>query len=46
MVHKTGHVLNDIKLDNIMIHKSEQKDVFRVLLIDFGMVTRYTDSNG
>jgi serine/threonine protein kinase len=46
MVHRTGHVLNDIKLDNIMIHKSEEKDVFRVLLIDYGMVTKYTDKDG
>ena len=46
IVHKTGHILNDVKLDNIMIHKSEGEDDLRVLLIDFGMAHKYTDSDG
>ena len=42
IVHNTGYVYNDLKLDNIMIDPHKNNDA-RVLLIDYGMATRYLD---
>ena len=44
VVHKTGYVMNDMKMDNIMLHKS--KDELRTILIDFGLATPYRDKEG
>ena len=42
IVHNTGYVYNDLKLDNIMIDLHKNNDA-RVILIDYGMATRYLD---
>ena len=36
--------MNDMKMDNIMLHKS--KDELRTILIDFGLATPYRDKEG
>jgi tRNA A-37 threonylcarbamoyl transferase component Bud32 len=39
-VHESGHVYNDLKLENVMI----EGDL--VFLVDFGLATKYVDDDG
>ena len=45
IVHQSGHVYNDLKLDNIMLQINKNHDA-HVVLIDYGMATRYLDDEG
>ena len=55
IVHKAGYVYNDLKLDNIMLDQKQRQrktveenndEQLRILLIDFGMATKYVDEDG
>ena len=47
LVHETGYVYNDLRMENIMIEienlKSEKQ---KVKLINYSLVTRFLDSDG
>jgi len=44
ILHETGRTYNDLKLNNIMIDKSE--DGIRMTLIDYGFADSYVNKNG
>lgn len=47
LVHESGHVYNDIKMENVMIKKYKNPSTrFYIKLIDYGFVTKYTDDAG
>ena len=51
MIHETGYVYNDMKLDNIVVGDdpdlpNAQQSLFKIRLIDFGLVKKYTNQNG
>ena len=45
IIHQSGYVHNDLKLENLMLQKRDEEGP-RVLIIDFGMTTEYLDENG
>lgn len=51
LIHASGYVHNDLKLENILVGKASTKpdsyvDLHRVTLIDFGLSTMYLDQEG
>lgn len=45
VIHSTGRTFNDLKPPNVMLGKNEKGNDAAVL-IDFGFVQRFKDSNG
>ena len=45
-LHEQGFVYNDLKLDNIIVGTGSSDTMHQIKLIDFGLVTRYLDSDG
>ena len=45
IIHESGVVYNDIKLENVMIAKQEKESI-SIKLIDFGLSTSYLDNTG
>ena len=43
IVHESGNIHNDLKLDNIMITDGKDQNI---VLIDYGFVTQYLDGDG
>ena len=48
VLHESGFIYNDLKLDNIMIHRDSdsQDDDFNLVLIDYGFATEYLNNFG
>ena len=48
IIHQSGFVHNDLKLENLMLKKRDGEVGLtpRVLIIDYGMTTEYLDQNG
>lgn len=51
LIHNTGFLYNDLKLNNIVIgdaeeHKNHAKSLHKIRIIDFGLAQKYYDSNG
>ena len=53
IVHKSGHIYNDLKLENVMVTKKQKNSILdeededmRILLIDFGMCSKFQDADG
>lgn len=44
-LHETGHVYNDLKLENIMINQTKDQPP-QVKLIDYGLISKYQDEDG
>ncbi|CDW72575.1 UNKNOWN [Stylonychia lemnae] len=45
-LHECGYIHRDIKLDNILLDQKETNKSRNLILIDFGLSTKYTDVNG
>jgi serine/threonine protein kinase len=51
LIHASGYIHNDLKLENILVGKASAQpdsfvDLHRVTLIDFGLCTMYLDQEG
>ena len=44
IIHQSGYIHNDLKLENLMLQKRD-RDGPRVLIIDYGFTTEYLDQN-
>jgi tau tubulin kinase len=45
-VHDCGYLFNDLKPNNILVGNSEDKDLHKIRLIDFGISKKYLDEHG
>lgn len=51
MIHKSGYVYNDLKLDNCVVGDmieplSSSECLVDIRIIDFGLAKKYVDKNG
>jgi serine/threonine protein kinase len=45
-VHDCGYLFNDLKPNNILVGNSDEKDLHKIRLIDFGISKPFVDDNG